>query len=226
MPRTSTSQVLTLASAVLIATQSALGQVGTSARRSLRASPPSAVVLGRPVTLSVQSSGKPVRYRFVATMTTTGSGARRGQCVQTQNIGTGTSVTWHPKSGTYRLTAYGPAGQTETDTLTLVYVVRPSSVMLNASQTQAQAGSVTLVLRTSDLGPGHVYEWWMQYRGQSVPTGAGTYGPPPTSQPWTTQTNGPMATYPTPVAPPSSITATVSIHRGDPCEIVAAGAIP
>lgn len=221
----STVRSLTITLGLIGVAESALGQIG--ARRALTASPPRSAMLGQPVILTVQGAAQGARYSFVATMTASGSGSKSNatQCAQTQSIGSGSRVTWQPRSGTYRLTAYGSLGR-GTDSLSLTYVVHPRRAMLASSQTQAQNGSVHLTLRTDDLGPGHTYQWWMQYRGQPVPTGGGTYGPPPPPQSWTTQTNGPLATYPTPIAPPSAITATVAIHRGDPCEIVAAGATP
>jgi hypothetical protein len=222
-----TFRSLTVALALILATESALGQGLTLTRRRLDATPARSATLGTTIVLSVQGAAQGARYRFVATMTATSSGTRSNptSCAQTHStIGIGSRVTWQPRSGTYRLTAYGPVGRSETDSLSLTYVVHPRRAMLASSQTPAQNGSVHLTLRTDDLGPGHTYQWWMQYRGQPVSTGGGTYGPPPPPQTWTTETNGPMATYPTPIPPPSSITATVSIHRGDPCEIVAAGA--
>jgi hypothetical protein len=220
-----TRHCLTAALALCYAMSSASGQLG--ARRALIANPPRSVVLGTPVVLSVRGAASGARYRYVATMTNSGAARATGtRCSQTQSIGSGASVTWSPASGTYRLTAYGPTGRLETDTLSLTYVVLPRTVMLATSQTPVSGDSVSLVLRTDDLGPGHVYEWWMQYRGQPFPTGGGTYGLPPLSPPWTAQTNGPMATYPKPIRPPSSVTATVAIHRGDPCAVVAVGTMP
>jgi hypothetical protein len=217
---------LTVALALCCTMSSASGQLGT--RRTLTANPPRSAVLGTPVVLSVQGVPSGARYRYVASMTASGGGARAAgtHCAQTRSIGSGSSVTWSPTSGTYRLTAYGPTARLETDTLSLTYIVQPRTVMLASSQTPVAGDSVRLVLRTDDLGPGHVYQWWMQYRGHPVATGGGTSGPPPFSQPWITQTTGPMATYPKPIRPPSSVTATVAIHRGDLCEIVAAGATP
>ncbi len=183
------------------------------------------MALGTNVTLTVHGAAQNARYRFVAAMTATGSGARPGiKCALSQTIGTEPSVVWRPASGTYRLTAYGPSGQTETDTLSLTYVVRPGSSMLASSQTPAQPGSVTLVLRANDLGAGHVYDWWAHIVWQPTPTGGGMYASPPQPKTRTTQTSGPLATYPTAVPAPGSISATVSIHRGSPCEIVAVGA--
>ncbi|MGQ0639590.1 MAG: hypothetical protein ACT4P6_02300 [Gemmatimonadaceae bacterium] len=226
MPNQAKFRCLTLALAVSCTTESALGQLATTARRTLVVNPPR-LVLGSRVTLSVQGAAPGARYRYVAAISgTAGNYKVAVNCSATTTIGTGTSVTWQPKSGTYRLTAYGPAGRAETDTLTLTYVVRPNVSMLASSQTGAGGGKVTLVLRASDLGPGHTYLWWMQYRGSGSSGGAANPGPPPESSPWTTQTNGPMATYPTPISPPSSIKATVAIHRGDLCDIIAAGAMP
>ena len=200
-------------------TQAALGQVGLTGRRTLVVSPPRAM-LGQPVTLSVQGATQGARYRYVATIAASpGAGKAHETCPTTLAIGSGARVTWQPKSGSYRLTAYGPAGH-ETDTLTATYVVAPRSVMLATSQTPAQPSGVTLVLRTDDLGPGHKYEWWMEY---SYTTGDGNQRGVQKSPPWMTQTNGPMATYPSPIPAAARISAKVSIHRGDPCDIIAVG---
>lgn len=220
---------LAVALALWLTTESALGQLTLKTSRALQVTPPGSASLGQAVTLSVQGAARGARYSYVAVRTATGAAVRGTAPVcstnQSISIGSGSSVTWHPASGgTYRLTAYG-TGQAA-DTFSLTYIVKPRAVMLASSQTPAQPSGVTLVLRTDDLGPGHVYQWWMQYRGQPVATGGGTAQPGPLSQPWTTQTNGPMATYPTPIPPPSSIAATVSIHRGDPCQVIAAGTMP
>lgn len=218
---------LTAALPLCCVLQPALSQLPTTARLKLVVNPPRSGVLGKPVILSVQGAAPSARYRYVATLTDTPNSVRPGPiCTETTTLGSGPRVTWQPKSGTYRLTAYGPNSKIETDTLTLLYVVSAAPVMLNTSQTQAQSGKVTLVLRTSDLGPGHVYVWWMQYRGSGSTGGPNNSGPPPLSEPWIVQTSGPMATYPTPISPPSQIKATVAIHRGDPCEVIAAGAMP
>ncbi len=210
--------------AVVCATSAASAQ-RTTATRSLVATPPSSVVLGRPVTLSVQGARKGARYRYVATMFSTGNGAKAigPRCALQQSLGSGTTVTWHPTSGTYRLTAYGPLGQAETDTLSLTYVVQPRTVMLASGQSQTQGG-FTLMLRTDDLGPGHTYEWSMLVRFKPVPNG-NTYGPPRPPLSWTTQTTSSMTAHPTPVPAIHSITAAVSVHRGNACDIVAAGAM-
>lgn len=220
MSTQSTLRSLTVALALLLATESALGQVG--ARRALQAIPPGKVTLGRAVTLSVLGAAPGAQYRYVATMTATGSGARPNgpRCTRPQNIGSGSRVAWRPMSGTYRLTAYGPLGPKETDTLTLAYVVRPSSAALTSSQTEVQPGSVTVVLRANDLGAGHQYQWWMQYQ---LPAMGNTPGP--LSTPWAAQTSGATVTYPGPISASAAITATVSVYRGDPCEVVASDSI-
>jgi hypothetical protein len=221
---------LTITLTLACATSSALAQLGATSRRNLVANPPRAT-LGTRITLFVRGAPQGATYRFVASKTHTGlaaSGARVQSCASTVTIGTGSSVTWQPVSGTYRLTAYGPVGH-QTDTLTLAYVLPPRVVMLASAQSPGPGDSVRLMLRTDDLGPGHVYDWSMRYRspppsvnGIGQPT-----GPPPTwSAPWLTQTNGPMASYPKLLdRPPQSIEATVGIHRGNPCEIIAAGAM-
>jgi hypothetical protein len=223
MSRLSRLQSLTVALALLLAREAALGQVG--ARRALQAIPPGKVTLGRVVILSVLGAASGARYRYVAAMTATGSGARPTgpRCVLTQKIGSGSTVTWRAMSGTYRLTAYGPVGRVETDTLTLAYVVRPSSAALTSSQTQVQPGSVTLVLRASDFGAGHTYQWWMQYQ-VPAPTGIGN-APGPLSTPWTAQTSGPTVTYPAPISASAAVIATVSVYRSDPCEVIATDSI-
>jgi hypothetical protein len=165
----------------------------------------------------VQGAPRGTSYRFVAMMTATGGGDRPSSakgCPVNQSLGTGASVTWQPISGTYRLTAYGP------DTLRLTFSVFPRPAMLAVSQTPAQPSGVTLVLRTDDLGPGHTYYWWMQY---TYETGDGNVKSAAFSQPWTKQTNGPLATYPTAIPPQSAIRAKVSILRDNTCEVVAAG---
>ena len=222
MASQSTSPLLAVALALSSVTQPALGQLG--ARRALEVTPPRSVVVGQPVMLSVRGAAQGARYRYVATMTATGGSGRGGVgCPNNQSLGSGVRVTWRPASGTYRLTAYGPTGQAETDTLSLAYQVLPRTVMLASSQTPAQPSGVTLVLRTDDLGPGHKYEWWMQYA--SAVGGGGAGQGVVRSQPWTTVTSGPLATYPTPISASATISARVSIHRGEPCAVVAAGAM-
>lgn len=193
----------------------------TPVRRTLTVNPPR-VMLGRPIVLTVQGASQGAQYRFVATMTATGSGDRPAAgCPNNLSLGSGANVSWTPLSGTYRLTAYGPQGR-ETDTLSVTYAVPARRVML-ATQT-AQGSSATLVLRTDDLGPGHKYHWSMQYTTASA-TGGGT-AQAFQSQPWTAQTNGPTATYPSTVPASASIKAAVGIHRGNSCEIIATGSLP
>jgi len=216
----SCSVCLTLALALSCTAGSVLAQVRPLTRRSLTVTPAKAT-LGRPVVISVQGAPQRGGYRFFATMTATGAGERPGAgCPNNLNLGSGASVSWTPASGTYRLTAFGPLGQ-ETDTLSQTYVVQAPRVML---ATQTQGGSVPLVLRTDDLGPGHKYHWAMQYSATSA-TGGGT-AQQTQSQPWTAQTSGPLVTYPTAVPTAAAIKASVGIHRGNPCEIIAAGFIP
>lgn len=191
--------------------------------RALVVQPPRSVVLGRQVTLSVQGATQGARYRFVAVLNTVGANTTTGgkSCRVTQSIGSGASVTWLPPSGTYRLTAYGPLGHAEVDTLSLTYDVVPRTVMLAAAQTQMPNG-LNLTLRTDDLGPGRTYVWSMRVVFKPVPSGA-AYGPPAPPISWSAQTTSPMTTYPTPLPPPRSITASVKVHAGDPCAIIAAG---
>lgn len=231
MPTQSATRCLTVALALACVTSQALGQLSLTQRRSITVSPQHAT-LGTRLTLSVRGAAQGAAYRYVAAITGSGLGAIKGKtsnCSPTVSIGSGTSVKWLPASGTYRLTAYGPAGR-ETDTLTLAYVVPPRRVMLASAQLPGPGDSVRLMLRTDDLGPGHVYEWSMRFAVAPPPVGGGPglTGPPPSwSPPWTTQTSGPMATYPKALAqPPLRIEATVEIHRGNVCEIIAAGAMP
>ena len=211
----STLWLFSVALALVLTTDPALGQLG--ARRALVINPPRSAVLGSSVTLSAPGA----RYRFVATMTEAGDGTKVAGlgCPSNATIGSGTRVMWQPASGTYRLTAYGPAGK-ETDTLNVTYAVQARKAMLASSQTPAQPSGVTLVLRTDDLGPGHKYRWLMSYTTThpNGTAGAGVRG-------WTAETGGPMVAYPTPVPQQASISARVGIHRGNPCEVVAAGAM-
>jgi hypothetical protein len=221
-----TVRFLTSATALSCALSPASGQL-TASRRSLVAAPPSTVALGHPVTLSVQGAPQGSQYRYAAVMLATAMGDKPqgSRCAATQNLGTGTTATWRPTSGTYRLTARGPVGPRETDTLSATYVVQPRRVMLASAQSQAPSGGIILMLRTDDLGPGHTYLWSMHVLFDMVPSGA---APAPAAPPlsWTTTSSMPMVTYPTPVAQIASIKATVGIHQGDPCVIVAAGAMP
>lgn len=197
----------------------ALGQLALTERRTLVVNPPRGL-RGQAVTLSVQGAPHTATYRYVARVTAVPSSVPSHlNCPQVLNLGAGSKVTWQPKSGTYRLTAYGPGSQ-ETDTLHRTYVLAPRHVMLATSQTPAQGSVVTLVLRTDDLGPGHTYQWWMQYAYNS---GNGNQARIEHSSPWTTQTNGPLASYPTPIPSAARINAKVSIHRGDPCDVIAVG---
>jgi hypothetical protein len=197
------------------------------ARRTLTATPLKQGAVAGAIVLSVRGAAPGARYRYVAAMSATTTSVKTGaQCGQTQHIGSGVNVTWRPVAGTYRLTAYGPLDKLQTDTLSLTYTVPARQVMLASAQMPAQNDSVWLLLRTDDLGPGHVYEWWMQYRGEPVPIGNGRYGNAPLSSPWMAQTTSATATYPKAIRRPTSIRATVRIHRGDPCAIVAAGSTP
>lgn len=219
MRNNSTAWLLSLALA--LTADPALGQLAITGRRTLVATPPR-VTLGQVVTLSVRGAANGARYRFTARMTATpGDAAAHVSCGQILSIGSGSRVTWQPKSGTHRLTAYGPSGR-ETDTLTLTFVVAARPAMLATSQMPAQPSGVTVTLRTDDLGPGHVYQWLMQH-GSVAGSGAGAQGIV-YSQPWGAQTTSPLATYPTPISSSAPIKATVSIHRGDPCDIIATGA--
>jgi hypothetical protein len=211
---------LTAAAVLCCFVQPAFAQLNLTARRALVVNPPRAA-LGQAVTLSVQGAAPNAQYRYVAKVTEMFGGRPiHASCPTTINIGSGARVTWQPRSGVYRLTAYGPAGQ-ETDTLSLAYTVAPRAVMLATSQTPAGSAGVTLVLRTDDLGPGHHYEWWMQY-SRAVTDAAGRVSHV-LSQPWAAHTTSHFATHPTPVPSSATIKATVSIHRGDPCDIIAAG---
>lgn len=224
------TRCLTVALALACLTSHAPGQLSLTQRRTLTVNPQRAT-LGIPVTLSVRGAAQGATYRYVAAITGSGLDAIKGKtsnCNPTVTIGSGTSVKWQPVSGTYRLTAYGPVGR-ETDTLTLAYVVSPRRVMLASAQLPGPGDSVRLMLRTDDLGPGHVYVWSMRLALQPPPGGGpGSPAPPPSWSPlWTTQTSGPMATYPKAlVRPPLRVEATVEIHRGNVCEIIAAGAMP
>lgn len=195
----------------------------TVARRSLEVSPPRAT-LGQTLTVLVRGAAAGADYRFVATRTATGSADRIAarDCGGSSELGSGTRTRWTPASGSYRLAAYGPSRRRETDTLLSSYVVSPRPVMLATARTPAQPSGVTLTLRTDDLGPGHVHFWWMQY---VYPTGSGPGNQTlARSQPWTTQTNGPMATYPEPIPSSAAVSARVTIHRGNPCDVLATGA--
>ena len=222
MPNQSSLQFIVAVLAIIGTAPSALGQLGT--RRALDVNPPRSVVVGRLVTLSVRGAPNGARYRYVATTTPSAGGSNKGgvECPNFLSLGSGVRVTWRPASGAYRLTAYGPTSQKETDTLSVTYEVLPRTVMLASSQTPAQPSGLTLVLRTDDLGPGHTYEWWMQYRYH---VGGGASQGSAQSPPWTKVTNGPMTSYPTPIPTGAQVTARVSIHAGDPCAVVAAGAM-
>jgi hypothetical protein len=180
---------------------------------------PSRITLGRSVTLSVRGARPDARYRFVAIMTATGGGDQPNVkgCQARQDLGSGAQVTWTPASGTYRLMAYGPTPQAETDTVSLAFAVAARRVMLASST----SGS-TFVLRTDDLGPGHSYQWWMRY---SYETGDGNVKHGAVSQPWTGNSNGPMVTYPGSLPSSANVSARVSIYRSDPCAVIAAGAM-
>jgi hypothetical protein len=231
VPTRPVTRCLSVALALACVTSQALGQLNLTPRRSLIATPQRAI-LGTAITLSVRGAAQGATYRYVAAVTGSVPAAPKGKtsnCNATVTIGSGTSVKWQPGSGSYRLTAYGPVGR-ETDTLTLAYVVPPRRVMLASAELPGPGDSVRLLLRTDDLGPGHVYEWWMRVRLPPPSTGGGPGSPHPPatwSPPWTTQTSGAMATYPKAlVRPPLRIEATVEIHRGNVCEIIAAGAMP
>jgi hypothetical protein len=222
-PRRLLRQALLLAAASPVAHDAAFAQ--SRVRRMLVATP-HRITVGQSVNLSVAGAVRGSQYRYTAFVAATWNGRRPRQgCPAAHAIGSGASVTWLPVSGSYRLTAVGPL-PSESDTLTLAYVVLPRTVMLASSQTSAQSGTVHVGLRTDDLGPGHTYVWWLQLRGQPTPTGGGTAQPGQVYQPWTSQTTGPLTTYPTPIPAPASLTATVDVHRGNPCEVIAAGAIP
>jgi hypothetical protein len=163
-------------------------------------------------------------------MLTTGAGTPPPNrfCNRGSAIGTGTTVTWTPASGTYRLTAYGPNRRQETDTLVGQYEVRAPDAMVTAgySPPQPTPGGTTmasLIVSAKDLGPGHRYRFVVRFG-----TPPHSPGQPPVAvpAPWTFESERASLAFPVPVSSTIPVSATASVHRGNPCQIVAAGASP
>ncbi len=222
-----------LASAMplLIVAEAAFGQIGASSRRWIQSRPPNAAPLGQTVTLSVQPTVAGASYRFVATMLSTGDGtsASRACARPRHTIGSGSTVTWTPASGTYRLTAYGPSPTLERDTLVSQYEVRAPDAMVSTEYIPPQpppggTPMASLILSAKDLGPGHRYRFSVRFGPPASPP-PGQH-PVATPAPWTFESEKWSIRFPLSVASTTPAFATAAVHRGDRCQIVAVGASP
>ncbi len=211
--------VLALAAAEVIASSAALGQ-GAAARLKFVIAPPSPTTLGQPVTLALRPVSPGTTYRYVATMSVTGSGmfATGTSCAAPQTVGTGARVSWMPASGAYRVTLHSIRSIAARESTWVSYQVdAPNGGHLNMSVMQNPSpqppGKLMLSLRTNDRGPGHNYQWVVRFS----PAPGATPQPPVY---WTGDT--PIHIYSVPfVVPPGTynISARVGIHTGDPCRI-------
>ncbi len=204
----------------LLARGDALGQLAAS-RLNFGVAPPSPTALGQPVTLGVRPIAAGTMYRYVATMTFTGTGllAASTTCAAPQTIGTGSRVSWTPASGAYRLTVHSVRSLAAHDSASVSYQVNaPNGGYLNTTVTQSPnpqpPGKLLLSLRTNDRGAGHRYQWVVRFA-----PAAGAAPNPPVS--WTGDT--PVHVHSVPfVVPPGTYTvsAQVGVHRGDACQIL------
>ena len=196
----------------------ALGQRGII-KMKFSVTPSSPTTLGQQATLGVQPVTPGTTYRYVATMSVTGSSmlAAGTSCAAPQAIGMGSSITWTPASGAYRLTVHATRALTTRDSTTRPYQVdAPHAGFLNVSSTQyppAQPGKLSLSLRTNDRGPGHRYQWVVRF-------GPSPGAPPRAPVYWTGDTPMHIYTVPFVVQPGTyNISVRVGIHTGDPCRI-------
>jgi uncharacterized RDD family membrane protein YckC len=215
--------------AFLLVTEAAVAQPGRTSRRVLQSNPSQSAALGQVVTLSVYPAAATDSYRFVATMVATGDGTQTSPTVclkRGQVIGTGTSIAWAPATGTYRLTAYPLRAARTGDTLAATYVVRAPDAVVTAvyDPPQPPPGGTTLaslIVSARDLGPGHRYRFFVRFGSPAVLSGQ---QPPPVPAPWTFESEEWSLRFPVPVASTVPAFATATVHRGDPCHVVATGA--
>lgn len=211
--------VLALAAAEVVASSAALGQ-RVSSRLQFAVTPPSPTTLGQPVTLAVRPVIPGTTYRYVATMSVTGSSmfASSASCATPQTIGTGTSIAWMPASGAYRLTLHSIRSLLAHESTYVNYQVdAPNVGFLNVSvlqnPTPQPPGRLMLSLGTTNRGAGKRYQWVVRFS----PAPGATFHPPVY---WTG--DSPIHIYTVPfVVPPGTynISVRVGIHTGDPCRI-------
>lgn len=221
MPRRPSQLVIVMALATpwLVAPSPALGQ-RTPARLNFGVAPPSPTTLGQPVTLAVRPVTPGTTYRYVATMSVTGTGmiAAGTSCATPQTIGSGATLSWTPASGAYRLTLHSIRSLAMRDSTSLSYQVDPPNggflnVSVMQNPTPQPPGRLTLSLSTNNRGAGKRYQWVVRFASSP-----GTPFHPPVY--WTGDT--PMHIYSVPfVVPPGTynVTVRVGIHTGDPCRI-------
>jgi len=221
---------LTVAWPLLLLTGPLRGQGVVHTRSGIRPNPPGGAMLGQAVTLAVQPTASGAAYRFVATMLTTGAGLPAGRlCSRSITIGTGASVTWTPASGTYRLKAHEVTHTSAMDTLVAEYEVRAPDTGVTAAYTPPQpppggTTMATLIVSTSDLGPGHRYRFSVRFG--NPPSSPGGQPPPAVPAPWSFESDRASLAFPLPVSSTIPAFATVTVHRGDQCQIVAVGSSP
>lgn len=217
-------------SPLVFAAESALGQPVTPVNPRLRVDPPGSALVGQPVALTVLPAVAGASYRYVATLLTTGSGVSTtdGTCARTQTIGSGSSVTWTPASGEYRLTAYRLSPHQKTNAIVTQYAVRAQDAQLAISIIPPQPppdGSTlaTLLLSARNMGPGHRYQWSVRF---GIPPQSGGLTPPPPPPQWAFESGADSIRYPVPIQRDRQVFAGVVIHGGDQCQILATGTHP
>jgi hypothetical protein len=211
--------VLALAAAEALASSATLGQRSPT-RLNVGVAPPSPTTLGQQVTLGVRPTIAGATYRYVATMSVTGSSMFTSgtSCAAPQTIGTGASIAWTPASGAYRLTVHSIRSLVAHDSTHVNHQVdAPNVGFVNGSvlqnPTPQPPGRLTLSLMTANRGSGKRYQWVVRF--SSSP---GTPLHPPVY--WTGDTPTPVYAVPF-VVPPGTynIAVRVGIHTGDPCRI-------
>ena len=205
--------------AALLPMHAALGQ-RAPARLTFGIAPPSPTALGQPVTLGVRPVTPGTTYRYVATMSVTGTSMLTAgtSCAAPQTIGTGSSAAWMPASGAYRLTLYSIRSLVARESTWVSYQVDPPNggylnVSVMQNPTPQPPGRLMLSLRTNDRGVGSRYQWVVRF-------GPAPGAPPRPPVYWTGDT--PVYFYTVPfVVPPGTynISVRVGIHAGDPCRI-------
>jgi hypothetical protein len=181
--------------------------------------PPSPSTLGQQATLAVRPALTGMMYRYVATMTVTGTGklTTGTACATPQTIGSGSSVSWTPASGGYRVAVHRTSSLIARDSVSVPYQVEaPNGGFLTMTVMQnpnPQPGRLMLTLRTNDRGAGVRYQWVVRF--SSAP---GTPLHPPVN--WSGDSPTHIYSVPFVITPGTyTVTARVGIHDNQPCTI-------
>lgn len=213
-------RILLASTTVLLPLHEALGQ-RTPARLNFVVAPPSPTALGQLATLGIRPMVPGTTYRYVATMTFTGTGmlAASTTCAAPQTIGTGSRVSWTPASGAYRLTVHTIKSLAAHDSASVSYQVNaPNGGYLNMTVTQnpnpQPPGRFMLSLHTNARAAGSRYQWVVRF----TPAFGAPSGPPVD---WAGDSPTPVYSVPFVLTPGTyNVSARVGIHQGDPCRIV------